>query len=155
MSSFTSDLVATHLGSNSPFRGCWRLERDLVYCYDGHDAGVLRIIARKGFITDGGSFYNALVPLLGSQTGLYFESYVIHDALARRPDLVSWSVANRVLRESLEVQGMSAFRRWMIHWVKFGSPTRNTELLRNAEKYVEIDEIAGADAELDKVLLMC
>lgn len=141
MSSFTSDLDVRHLGPKHEFAGKWLLLRDLVY-YIGEEGSCERVTLKKGFITDGGSFSNAIVPLVGSQTGVYFESYAIHDGLARRKDLVSWKRSNAVLDEALEVQGMSGLRR---HWVRagllIGGPTKNPKLLKNALDFVTLTTV--------------
>ena len=141
MSSFTSDLQITHLGKKSEFPGKWRLENDLVFL-STVTGEVVRIVIEKGFVTDGGSFPNALVPSIGSQTGDYFESYVIHDGLARRKDLVTWGESNAVLYEALGVQGMSWYRRRKVAFgLLFGSPSKKEALLLNADKYVTMDRI--------------
>ena len=152
MSSFTTDLMVTHLSQAHPFApGWWRLERDLRYYFiDEETVTYKEVTLLKGFITDGGSFQNWLVPLVGSQTGAYFESYAIHDGLARRPDLISWDKANGVLDESLEVQGMPPRKRRRVRWgLMLGSPSKKPEILKNAEEFVvmKTDTIFKIDVE--------
>ena len=143
MSNFTSDLTATHLNRKHKFAGKWLLERDLVYVTNPMDGFCKKITARQGFITDGGSFNNWLVPMVGSQTGDYFESYVIHDALARRKDKVTWKESNEVLEEALTVQNMPYRKIRRVRWglTLFGSPTKDPLLLTNAEEFVEIESV--------------
>ena len=141
MSSFTSDLDVRHLGPKHWASGNWELLRDLVY-YIGEKGSCEKVTLKKGFITDGGSFKNILVPIIGSQTGKYFESYALHDGLARRKDLVKWSKSNAILSEALAVQGMSSIRR---HWVRtgllIGSPTKDPKLLQNAKDFVTLETV--------------
>jgi len=141
MSNFTEDLDVRHLGIKHEFHGMWELLRDLRY-YIGEEGSCEKVTLMKGFITDGGSYSNWLVPLVGSQTGDYFESYALHDGLARRPDLMCYSRSNKILKEALAVQRMPKRKIRRVGWgVAWGGPTKNPKLLLNAIKYVRIETV--------------
>ena len=94
----------------------------------------------KGFITDGGSFNNKLVPMVGSQTGKYFRAYALHDVLCRT-DHFTFKEANIVLDEALTLLKMSwAIRQYVyypLEWV--GSPVKDPKLIANAKEHMVID----------------
>ena len=141
MSNFTDSLLVNHLGAKHEFKGMWELQRDLVY-FIGEEGSCERVTLKAGFITDGGSYSDWIVPLIGSQTGDFFESYALHDGLARRPDLVTWAKFNKVLYEALAIQGMSSARiRRVRMGLFFGSPTKEPKLLHNALEFVELDTV--------------
>jgi len=100
----------------------------------------IKITMVHGFITDGGSFNNKLVPMVGSQTGRYFRAYALHDILART-DYFTFKESNIILDEALELLQMSPTIRNFVfkplNW--FGSPTNDKDLLKNAKEHIKVE----------------
>ncbi len=100
----------------------------------------VKITMVHGFITDGGSFNNKLVPMVGSQTGRYFRAYALHDILART-SYFTFRESNIILDEALELLKMSSTVRRLVYnplnW--FGSPTDEPDLLQNAQEHIKVE----------------
>jgi hypothetical protein len=102
----------------------------------------IKVIISEGFISDGGSFNNFLVPVIdATPTGKFFRAFLLHDALART-DFFTFKETNIILDEALELLGMNWYHRQKTYtglsW--FGSPTKKEELLANAKKYVQVEK---------------
>ena len=154
---YHEDLLVKQLGGpeewikNESKKPNWILMQNELSYYIGHKAKkelkikkseCIKIIIRKGFITDGGSFNNALVPIIdATPTGRYFRAFLLHDALART-DRFTFKETNIILDEALELLGMSWWDRrkvkFGLNW--FGSPTTNERLLKNAHQHVFYEE---------------
>jgi len=101
----------------------------------------VKIVIKKGFVTDGGSFKNMIVPVINATpTGKFFRAFLLHDALVRTNHF-TWEETNIILDDALELLGMKWSPRQRIYYALklFGSSTEDLELLENAEKYVEIE----------------
>lgn len=126
----------------------WILNEDMSYYFGkkalkavgAEDHEGIKITMQAGFITDGGSYSNALVPSVGSQTGNYFRAYALHDIIARTKHF-TFSQSNIVLDETLELLKMSWWARQKVYyplqWA--GSPVKDPELLSNAERHIVVD----------------
>ena len=155
---YNCDLPMTQLGGpdawkkNESGRPNWRYEGDELSYYLGEASKkklkipkniCKKIVISKGFITDGGSFNNKLVPVIdATPTGCFFRAFLLHDAVARSK-FCTFQESNIILDEALELLGMGWFPRNRV-WLGlslFGSPTEKKELILNAEKYVSIDTI--------------
>jgi hypothetical protein len=100
----------------------------------------IKVIISEGFITDGGSFNNLLVPVIdATPTGRFFRAFLLHDALART-DFFTFGETNKILDEALELLGMNWISRQAIYTALslFGSPTKKKNLLANAKKFVKV-----------------
>ena len=100
----------------------------------------VKITMLKGFISDGGSFNNKVVPMVGSQTGRYFRAYILHDILCRT-DHFTFKEANIILDEALKLLEMGwAVRQrifYPLNW--FGSAVKDPELLKNAKNHIKVE----------------
>lgn len=149
------DLHTTQLGGpkvwkqNEGGKPIWRLDKALSYYLGPNTKKMLglmssegvRIVAKKGFLTDGGSFTTKLVPFIdATPTGRYFRAFIIHDAIARAGDF-SFKDTNFILDESLRLLEMSFLYRHRIYYPLqwFGKPTKKEELIANAKKFVKIE----------------
>lgn len=115
--------------------------RALKYLKIPEDKGII-ITMKAGFITDGGSYNNILVPSVGSQTGMYFRAYALHDIIART-DHYSFAASNIILDEALELLKMSWWRRQKVYYPLqlFGSPVKDPELLNNAKRHIVVETV--------------
>jgi hypothetical protein len=154
---YYDDLKMTQLGGpkdwekNESKKPNWRLDQNELSYYFGEKAKkklkiseheCIKIVIRKGFISDGGSFNNFLVPVIdATPSGKYFRAFILHDALART-DYYTFKETNIILDEALELLGMSWFDRQKVYtglsW--FGSPTKNPEMLANALEFTHLEK---------------
>jgi hypothetical protein len=148
------NLNVTQLGGpkdwkqNEGGKPIWKLNQNLSY-YLGpkskkhlglnEDEGV-KIILKRGFLTDGGSFNTKLVPFIdATPTGRYFRAFILHDGIART-DWFSFKDTNFILDEALELLEMSALYRHRIYYPLqwFGRATKKEELIENAYQCVDV-----------------